>query len=165
MLRASKVPSSKLGRLFHYGCTLASLPYSSAVDCSRRADATALAASLSWGAASESIRRTAGGTSQGSSVFMSDANIRRLVSSLTRMRGAALKLGQFMSIQGAYPSLAHQTASSPSGADVPDNNMLPRKSKRASSKYRRTPTTCRTGRWRNVPSPFCPSPTLMILSR
>ena len=41
------------------------------------------------------------------------------------MRGAALKLGQFMSIQGAYPSLAHQTASSPSGADVPDNNMLP----------------------------------------
>ena len=32
---------------------------------------------------------------------MSDANVRRLVASLGRMRGAALKLGQFMSIQGA----------------------------------------------------------------
>jgi aarF domain-containing kinase len=31
---------------------------------------------------------------------MSDANIRRLVATLGRMRGAALKLGQFMSIQG-----------------------------------------------------------------
>ena len=31
---------------------------------------------------------------------MSDANIRRLVASLGRMRGAALKLGQFLSIQG-----------------------------------------------------------------
>ncbi|GFZ50176.1 transferring phosphorus-containing groups [Saitozyma sp. JCM 24511] len=77
LLRAATVPSSRLGRLFHYG---------------------SLAASLGWGAASESIRRTTGGGSQGS-VFMSDANVRRLVASLTRMRGAALKLGQFMSIQ------------------------------------------------------------------
>ncbi|WVW86628.1 hypothetical protein I302_108681 [Kwoniella bestiolae CBS 10118] len=78
VLRASKVPSSRLGRLFHYG---------------------SLAASLSIGAASESIRRTAGGNKSGGSVFMSDANIRRLVATLGRMRGAALKLGQFMSIQ------------------------------------------------------------------
>ncbi|EIW71750.1 hypothetical protein TREMEDRAFT_21225, partial [Tremella mesenterica DSM 1558] len=77
LLRASKVPSSRLGRLFHYG---------------------SLAASLSLGAASESLRRSTGGSSEGS-VFMSDANIRRLVASLSRMRGAALKLGQFMSIQ------------------------------------------------------------------
>lgn len=55
---------------------------------------------MGWGAASEGLRRTAGGTAQGSSVFMSDANIRRLVATLGRMRGAALKLGQFMSIQG-----------------------------------------------------------------
>lgn len=33
---------------------------------------------------------------------MSDANVRRLVASLSRMRGAALKLGQFMSIQGNH---------------------------------------------------------------
>ncbi|KAE8542342.1 hypothetical protein D1P53_001116 [Cryptococcus gattii VGV] len=79
ILRASRVPASRLGRLFHYG---------------------SLAASLSIGAASESIRRSTTGSSNGSgSVFMSDANIRRLVSTLGRMRGAALKLGQFMSIQ------------------------------------------------------------------
>lgn len=65
----------------------------------------ALAASLSWGAATETVKRSAGGGSEGS-VFMSDANVRRLVSSLTRMRGAALKLGQFMSIQGEL-SCAH----------------------------------------------------------
>lgn len=52
---------------------------------------------------------------------MSDANIRRLVSTLGRMRGAALKLGQFMSIQG--PS----TLSSPRITDKisTDNHMLP----------------------------------------
>jgi aarF domain-containing kinase len=55
---------------------------------------------MGWGAASEGLRRSTGGTASGSSVFMSDANIRRLVSTLGRMRGAALKLGQFMSIQG-----------------------------------------------------------------
>ncbi|ORX37973.1 ABC1 family-domain-containing protein [Kockovaella imperatae] len=77
-MRASKVPSSRIGRLLHYG---------------------SLAASMSLGAASESIRRTAGGNAGKGSVFMSDANIRRLVASLGRMRGAALKLGQFMSIQ------------------------------------------------------------------
>ncbi|KAK4685040.1 aarF domain-containing kinase, partial [Tremellales sp. Uapishka_1] len=77
LLRASKVPSSRIGRLFHYG---------------------SLAASLSLGAASESIRRSTGSTNTGS-VFMSDANVRRLVGTLGRMRGAALKLGQFMSIQ------------------------------------------------------------------
>lgn len=31
---------------------------------------------------------------------MSEANVRRLVDKLSKMRGAALKLGQFMSIQG-----------------------------------------------------------------
>jgi aarF domain-containing kinase len=51
------------------------------------------------GAASESFRRSTGGGGQGS-VFMSDANVKRLVATLGKMRGAALKLGQFMSIQG-----------------------------------------------------------------
>jgi aarF domain-containing kinase len=82
-LRSSTVPSSRIGRLFHYG---------------------SLGLSLGLGAATETIRRTAGGSGTGS-VFMSDANVRRLVATLGRMRGAALKLGQFMSIQ--------------------DNNMLP----------------------------------------
>ncbi len=53
------------------------------------------------GAASEAVRRSTGGGSSGS-VFMSEANVRRLVDKLGRMRGAALKLGQFMSIQGGF---------------------------------------------------------------
>lgn len=77
-LRASTVPTSRLGRLFHYG---------------------SLGASLAFGAATESIRRTTGGGGSGS-VMMNEANVRRLVATLGRMRGAALKLGQFMSIQG-----------------------------------------------------------------
>lgn len=77
-LRASTVPTSRLGRLFHYG---------------------SLGASLALGAATESIRRSTGRGGTGS-VVMNEANVRRLVATLGRMRGAALKLGQFMSIQG-----------------------------------------------------------------
>ncbi|KAG6901464.1 hypothetical protein C0995_011620 [Termitomyces sp. Mi166 len=61
--------------------------------------ASGLAASLGYGAASELLRRTGGASSEGS-VFMTEANIKRLVSKLSQMRGAALKLGQFLSIQG-----------------------------------------------------------------
>lgn len=32
--------------------------------------------------------------------MLTEANVHRLVSKLSKMRGAALKLGQFMSIQG-----------------------------------------------------------------
>ena len=35
--------------------------------------------------------------------MLSEGNVKRLVAKLTKMRGAALKLGQFMSIQGALP--------------------------------------------------------------
>ncbi|PPR02529.1 hypothetical protein CVT24_001955 [Panaeolus cyanescens] len=81
-LRSSKVPSSRIGRLFHYG---------------------GLAASLGYGAASEIIRRTGGkSTESSSSLMMTEANIKRLVSKLSQMRGAALKLGQFMSIQDTH---------------------------------------------------------------
>ena len=60
-----------------------------------------LAASLGYGAASEIIRRTGSGSQdRSSSVMMTEANIKRLVMKLSQMRGAALKLGQFMSIQG-----------------------------------------------------------------
>ncbi|KAJ6476371.1 ABC1-domain-containing protein [Mycena sanguinolenta] len=81
-LQSSKVPSSRLGRLFHYG---------------------GLAASLGYGAASEVIRRSTRPT-QGpqQSVMMTEANITRLVSKLSQMRGAALKLGQFLSIQDTH---------------------------------------------------------------
>ncbi len=57
------------------------------------------------GAAVEMIRRSASvSSSDKGSLFLSEANVRRLVDKLSKMRGAALKLGQFMSIQGsAYP--------------------------------------------------------------
>ncbi|KAG2078345.1 ABC1-domain-containing protein [Suillus decipiens] len=81
-LQSSKVPSSRLGRLFHYG---------------------GLAASLSYGAASELLRRsTASHAGNTQPVMMTEANITRLVSKLSQMRGAALKLGQFMSIQDTH---------------------------------------------------------------
>ncbi|KAF9007062.1 ABC1 family-domain-containing protein [Cyathus striatus] len=83
-LQSSKVPSSRLGRLFHYG---------------------GLAASIGYGAASELIRRTASGSDEAqpqTSVIMTESNIKRLVSKLSQMRGAALKLGQFMSIQDTH---------------------------------------------------------------
>ncbi|KAF4611782.1 hypothetical protein D9613_004008 [Agrocybe pediades] len=83
-LQSSKVPTSRIGRLFHYG---------------------GLAASLSFGAASEVIRRTTSGSNaNGSStpVMLTEANVKRLVAKLSQMRGAALKLGQFMSIQDTH---------------------------------------------------------------
>ncbi|TFK83858.1 ABC1-domain-containing protein [Polyporus arcularius HHB13444] len=82
-LQSSKVPSSRIGRLFHYG---------------------GLAASLGYGAASELLRRSTHSSDENStgSLMLTEGNIKRLVSKLTQMRGAALKLGQFMSIQDSH---------------------------------------------------------------
>ncbi|GBE87014.1 Protein ABC1 homolog, mitochondrial [Sparassis crispa] len=81
-LQSSKVPSSRIGRLFHYG---------------------GLAATLGYGAASELLRRTTSSeTSHSPSLMLTEGNVKRLVSKLTQLRGAALKLGQFMSIQDTH---------------------------------------------------------------
>lgn len=81
-LRAARVPSSRIGRLLHYG---------------------SLGAGLAWGSAGEYLRRAASPSSaSSSSVFLSAANVDRLVDKLSRMRGAALKLGQFLSIQDSH---------------------------------------------------------------
>ena len=76
-LRESKVPSSRLGRLWNYG---------------------GLAAGMLGGAFTESIRRVSGSGGEGS-FMLSAANMDRLVTKLSRMRGAALKLGQMISFQ------------------------------------------------------------------
>jgi hypothetical protein len=55
-----------------------------------------LAAGLSLGAISSVISGSPG------SPLMSEANVKRLVDKLGKMRGAALKVGQFMSIQGSF---------------------------------------------------------------
>ncbi|KAH0536214.1 hypothetical protein FGG08_006896 [Glutinoglossum americanum] len=77
-MHESRVPSSQLGRLWHYG---------------------GLATGMAFGAVSESIRRAAGGSGNSGSLILSGGNMERLVSKLSRMRGAALKLGQMISFQ------------------------------------------------------------------
>lgn len=55
-----------------------------------------LAASMAFGAVSESINRS---NQSGGSLFLSPQNLDRLVTKLSKMRGAALKLGQMISFQ------------------------------------------------------------------
>lgn len=85
-MRESRVPSSRVSRLFEYG---------------------GLAASMAFGAVSESISRTGG---PNGSLVLSAANMERLVAKLSKMRGAALKLGQMMSFQDSklLPPAIHQ---------------------------------------------------------
>ncbi len=81
-MRESRVPSSRFGRLWQYG---------------------GLATSMALGAVGESLRRATGGSdiAGGGSLMLSPGNMERLVAKLSRMRGAALKLGQMISFQGA----------------------------------------------------------------
>lgn len=76
-MRESRVPSTRFGRLWQYG---------------------GLATSMAFGAVNESFRRVTGGGTTGS-LMLSESNMNRLVAKLSRMRGAALKLGQMMSFQ------------------------------------------------------------------
>ena len=64
-----------------------------------------LGAGLAWGGLQESARRVMYGTPVGDgkrsaiSPFLSDQNAERVALALCRMRGAALKVGQLLSIQ------------------------------------------------------------------
>ena len=78
-MHESRVPSSRAGRLWQY---------------------SGLATSMAFGAVSETFRRVTGGAASGSSLMVSAGNMERLVAKLSKMRGAALKLGQMMSFQG-----------------------------------------------------------------
>ena len=65
---------------------------------------TGLAAGLGFGTAAEMAKRAVG-VADNSEVmsknpFYNDANLERIVSTLCRVRGAALKLGQMISLQG-----------------------------------------------------------------
>ncbi|KZZ88223.1 atypical/ABC1/ABC1-A protein kinase [Ascosphaera apis ARSEF 7405] len=73
----SRVPSSRLGRLWEY---------------------SGLATSMTFGVIGEGLRRATGSAATGS-LLLSRANVERLVAKLSRMRGAALKIGQMMSFQ------------------------------------------------------------------
>ena len=57
---------------------------------------------MAFGAVGESLRRATGtGGESNGSLMLSAGNMERLVAKLSRMRGAALKLGQMMSFQGS----------------------------------------------------------------
>ncbi|KAJ8930342.1 hypothetical protein NQ314_016892 [Rhamnusium bicolor] len=75
-----KVPSSRIGRMVSFGT---------------------LAAGLGLGTATEYAKRTFGIGDQVSdaNLFMNKANMERIVDTLCKVRGAALKLGQILSIQ------------------------------------------------------------------
>ncbi|ORY81365.1 ABC1 family-domain-containing protein [Protomyces lactucae-debilis] len=75
---SSAVPSSRLSRLYHY---------------------TTLGSSLALNAFSDSTKRLFVGGNETQGGLMSSKNIDLLVRKLSRMRGAALKLGQMISFQ------------------------------------------------------------------
>nr|XP_023012254.1 atypical kinase COQ8B, mitochondrial [Leptinotarsa decemlineata] len=75
------VPSSRIGRMYSFGT---------------------LAAGLGLGTATEYAKRTLGlgeSAPDSTNLFMSKANMDRIVDTLCKVRGAALKLGQILSIQ------------------------------------------------------------------
>lgn len=56
---------------------------------------------MAFGAVGESLRRVTGtAAAAGGSLMLSPGNMEILVAKLSRMRGAALKLGQVISFQG-----------------------------------------------------------------
>ena len=75
----SRIPSSRMGRILQYG---------------------SLATSMAFGAVGEGIRRATTAENNGGSLMFSAGNTERLVAKLSKMRGAALKLGQMLSFQG-----------------------------------------------------------------
>ena len=59
---------------------------------------------MAFGAVGETFRRATGNDGGNSgSLMLGAANMDRLVAKLSKMRGAALKLGQMMSFQGLSP--------------------------------------------------------------
>ncbi|KAJ3318577.1 hypothetical protein HDU76_000791 [Blyttiomyces sp. JEL0837] len=75
-MKSAPVPSSRVGRFLQYSVF-----------------------GVGVGTVTEALRRaTIGGTSSGS-LLLTNTNVQRIVERLSRMRGAALKLGQMLSIQ------------------------------------------------------------------
>ena len=95
----------------------------------RAAGFAALGAGLALGTATEFASRLigSGGSTPGGSVVASDANSDRLASTLCRMRGAALKMGQMLSIQDESllpPGLTRALNQVRQGADAMPNYQL-----------------------------------------
>ena len=90
--RRSRVPDSALGRMGRIGWMAGELAVGGLVERARRAGA-GLA-----GAAADAAAQASGELP--TSVLLTAANAERLVRHLSRMRGAAMKLGQLLSLEG-----------------------------------------------------------------
>ena len=101
------VPSSRVGRAFGFAT---------------------LGAGLVWGTVGElTSRLVGGGSSGGGNAVTTDANADRLAATLCRMRGAALKMGQMLSIQDETllpPALTRALKQVRQGADAMPNHQL-----------------------------------------
>ena len=100
------VPSSRVGRAFGFA---------------------SLGAGLAWGAVGELSSRLVGGSSGSGNAMTNDANADRLAATLCRMRGAALKMGQMLSIQDESllpPALVRALKQVRQGADAMPNYQL-----------------------------------------
>ena len=100
------VPSSRVGRALGFA---------------------SLGAGLAWGAVGEIGSRVVGGGSGSSNVLTTDANADRLAATLCRMRGAALKMGQMLSIQDESllpPALTRALKQVRQGADAMPSYQL-----------------------------------------
>uniref|UniRef100_A0A8D3AM64 Atypical kinase COQ8A, mitochondrial n=1 Tax=Scophthalmus maximus TaxID=52904 RepID=A0A8D3AM64_SCOMX len=107
--RERKVPVTRLGRLVNFG---------------------GLAVGLGIGAIAEVARKSDKKSILNSSAFLSEANAERIVRTLCKVRGAALKLGQMLSIQDdavINPQLAKIFERVRQSADfMPTKQMMPR---------------------------------------
>lgn len=100
------VPSSRVGRAFGFAT---------------------LGLGLVLGTAAEATSRLLGGASASGSIVANDANADRLAATLCRMRGAALKMGQMLSIQDESllpPALTKALQKVRQGADAMPKTQL-----------------------------------------
>ncbi|KAB0382801.1 atypical kinase COQ8B, mitochondrial isoform X2 [Muntiacus reevesi] len=84
--RERKVPASRISRLANFGGLAVSLGLGALAEMAKK--------SLPGGGV-----QSEGGSQPGSSLFLSEANAERIVQTLCTVRGAALKVGQMLSIQ------------------------------------------------------------------
>jgi predicted unusual protein kinase regulating ubiquinone biosynthesis (AarF/ABC1/UbiB family) len=88
-----------------------------------------LAAELAAGGALEGARRALGGAADTASAFLSPANAKRLARRLSQLRGAAMKLGQLLSLESADilpPQFADALAALRASADTMPTSQLRR---------------------------------------
>ncbi|XP_046383155.1 atypical kinase COQ8B, mitochondrial isoform X2 [Ischnura elegans] len=91
--RQRRVPASRFARLISFGSLAAGLGIGTAAEFARRtlgsSGKSSTASPLNSGTSAQSL----------SSLFLTQANTERIVDTLCKVRGAALKLGQILSIQ------------------------------------------------------------------